>query len=72
MVQHLIWEILGFKSLNNENYYGVDCLKMKEFIFSYNDNEITIQQVLKLGNYSRSCLIWICTNNVTTIQLDNK
>ena len=41
MVQHLIWEILRFKSLNNENYYGVDCLKMKEFIFIYNDNEIT-------------------------------
>ena len=43
MVQHLIWEILKFKSLNNENYHGVDCLKMKEFIFifSYNDNEIT-------------------------------
>ena len=28
---------LGFKSLNNENYYGVDCFKMNEFIFSYND-----------------------------------
>ena len=45
MVQHLIWEILGFKSLNNENYYGVDCLKMNKFIFifSYNDNEITME-----------------------------